>query len=139
MPPTLGLLVGLLQDCALVPVGCAIGWVMLCGAISSLRFTQAIKTSNRQQWGIYTLTLIVGVYSHPFFGLIMLFQGLYLVTLIDQHPRDNRRDNRRNNRKDHRRDNRRDDHQLVRNAYWGSTLFALATWIPWLSVVLHPA
>jgi uncharacterized membrane protein len=141
MPPVLDLFIDVFQNCALAPSGCVTVLVTLCGVMSWLMFTQAIHTSAREQWGIYTLTLIVGLYIHPLFGLIMIAQGLFLRKQIQQHQRDSRKWVLRAAPYCFH------AYQLdtylfktyLSDAYWGSTLFALATWMPWLSIVLHPA
>lgn len=49
--------------------------------LSSASFLIAIRKNEKITWVIYSLSVIVGLYSHIFFALVVIAHGLYLVTV----------------------------------------------------------
>ncbi len=56
-------------------------WIVII-LLSSAALLRAIRQKNIRSWAIYAVTLVLGCYTHLFFGLIALGHGIYL--LIDQ-------------------------------------------------------
>ncbi len=49
--------------------------------LSSAALLRAIRLKRKIDWGIYTLTLTLGMYSHLLFAVVAIGQGLYVLTL----------------------------------------------------------
>ena len=49
--------------------------------LSSVSLLKAIRSNSKIKWIIYTITLILGLYSHLFFGLVIISQCIYLFCL----------------------------------------------------------
>lgn len=49
--------------------------------LSSAAFLTAIRKNTIFNWGIYTLSIIIGIYSHLMFALVIIAQGLYLIVI----------------------------------------------------------
>lgn len=49
--------------------------------LSSASLLRAIRVNTWRSWGIYTATIIIGLYSHLFFVLVAIAQALYVFTL----------------------------------------------------------
>jgi uncharacterized membrane protein len=47
--------------------------------LSSTIFLRAIKQENKLNWLLYTITVSLGLYTHPLFGFVLLVHGIYLV------------------------------------------------------------
>ena len=47
--------------------------------ISSAALLQAIKKENKNNWALYSLTLILGLYTHLFTVLTIISHGLYII------------------------------------------------------------
>jgi uncharacterized membrane protein len=52
---------------------------MLITVISSAALLRAIRLKTWPGWGLYSLTLIAGIYSHVLFGLVIVGHGIYMV------------------------------------------------------------
>jgi uncharacterized membrane protein len=48
---------------------------------STLFLVRGLRRGSWQQWGLYTLSVAIGLYTHPFFALTMAAQGLCVVLL----------------------------------------------------------
>jgi uncharacterized membrane protein len=57
----------------------------LCILISSASFLRAIRKVNALSWGIYSLTLILGVYSQLLFVLVVIAHGVYFLGAHFKH------------------------------------------------------
>jgi uncharacterized membrane protein len=55
-------------------------WASL-ALLSSAAFLAAIRKNKNFVWGIYSLSIIIGVYSHLMFALVVIAHGLYLVAV----------------------------------------------------------
>lgn len=53
-------------------------WTVLTLA-SSAALLQAIRRNQKQDWWIYSLTLVCGLYTHLFYSLVAIGQGIYLI------------------------------------------------------------
>ncbi|ACC80988.1 glycosyltransferase family 39 protein [Nostoc punctiforme] len=49
--------------------------------ISSLALLRAMRLQTKVSWCIYTATLVLGFYTHIFFTLIALAQGIYVIAI----------------------------------------------------------
>lgn len=49
---------------------------------SSFLLLRALRLPTWQNWGLYTLVNIISWYTHPFFGLTVLSQGVYVLLLL---------------------------------------------------------
>ncbi|NTW19518.1 MAG: dolichyl-phosphate-mannose--protein mannosyltransferase [Nostocales cyanobacterium W4_Combined_metabat2_030] len=47
--------------------------------ISSAALLRAIRKENKSNWAVYSLTLILGLYTHLFTVLVIISQGIYLI------------------------------------------------------------
>ncbi|MEQ9551209.1 MAG: glycosyltransferase family 39 protein [Coleofasciculus sp. G3-WIS-01] len=47
--------------------------------LSSWTLLRAMRVSNKFNWGIYTLTLVLGLYTHLIFVMVAIAQGIYVV------------------------------------------------------------
>jgi len=47
--------------------------------LSSAALLRAIRMNTKISWGVYTATLIMGLYSHLLFGLVAITQGVYVI------------------------------------------------------------
>ncbi len=45
---------------------------------SQLALLRAIRLGKRQHWGLYGASVVLGLYTHPFFGLTLVGQGVYV-------------------------------------------------------------
>jgi uncharacterized membrane protein len=53
--------------------------------LSSAALLRAIRINTKINWGVYTATLIMGLYSHLLFGLVAIAQGIYVITTQGFH------------------------------------------------------
>jgi uncharacterized membrane protein len=81
--------------------------------LSSAAFLRAVKVQSPLAWSVYTITLIAGIYTHVFFGLVAISHGIYLLAV--EKFRFNR----------------------VWISYLFSSILALFTFIPWMRVILN--
>jgi uncharacterized membrane protein len=49
--------------------------------ISSAALLRALREDHKLNWGLYSFSLIIGIYSHQFFALVAIVHGLYFVSL----------------------------------------------------------
>jgi uncharacterized membrane protein len=49
--------------------------------LSSAALLRAIRVKTNLSWGIYSVTVIFGLYSHLFFGLVAVSQGIYVAVI----------------------------------------------------------
>ena len=49
--------------------------------LSSASLLWAMRVKSVRSWGVYAATIALGLYSHLFFGLVALGQGIYVVAL----------------------------------------------------------
>ncbi|EDX76160.1 hypothetical protein MC7420_5594 [Coleofasciculus chthonoplastes PCC 7420] len=49
--------------------------------VSSATLLQALRLNTTRNWGVYALSLIIGLYCHLLFGLVVLAQGVYVFIL----------------------------------------------------------
>lgn len=54
--------------------------VMVIG--SSFLLLRALRLKTWQNWGLYALATLIGLYTHPFFGLTLIAQGVYVLLLV---------------------------------------------------------
>jgi uncharacterized membrane protein len=47
--------------------------------LSSAAILAAIRKNTKFAWGIYSLSLIIGIYSHQMFALVAIAHGLYMI------------------------------------------------------------
>ena len=55
-------------------------WTVLI-LLSSAALLQAIRGKTNLSWGIYSLTVILGLYTHLYFGLVAISQGIYVISI----------------------------------------------------------
>ena len=55
-------------------------WASL-ALLSSAAFLAAIRKNKNFVWGIYSLSIIIGIYTHLMFALVVIAHGLYLVAV----------------------------------------------------------
>ncbi|HEY9671601.1 MAG TPA: glycosyltransferase family 39 protein [Waterburya sp.] len=55
--------------------------VMVLG--SSFFLLLAVRSQTWRSWGLYTFSATLGLYIHPFFGLTLMAQGVYVLLLTD--------------------------------------------------------
>ena len=48
---------------------------------SSFFLLSAVRSQTWRSWGLYTLSATLGLYIHPFFGLTLIAQGVYVLLL----------------------------------------------------------
>ena len=46
---------------------------------SSFLLLRALRASTWQNWGLYTLACVLGLYTHPFFGLTLIGHSLFVI------------------------------------------------------------
>ena len=80
--------------------------------VSSAVFLRAIRQENKRNWLLYSLTLILGLYTHLFTVLLMISHGIYVI--IQQQFRWTK--------------------TLIN--YLIGTIFACLTFVPWLIVII---
>jgi uncharacterized membrane protein len=51
--------------------------------LSSAAFLTAIRKNTMLAWVIYSLTIVIGLYSHVFFALVAIAHGLYLLAVAE--------------------------------------------------------
>lgn len=51
--------------------------------LSSAALLRAIRLKSKTSWGIYAATLIIGLYSHLLFGLVIIAHGIYVLAMED--------------------------------------------------------
>lgn len=49
--------------------------------LSSATLLQAMRLKTRVSWGIYAATVALGLYTHLFFGLVMIGHGIYVAVI----------------------------------------------------------
>ncbi len=81
--------------------------------LSSASLIKAIREKTKINWLIYSTTLALGFYTHLFFGLIVIGQGIYVI--LTERFRFNK----------------------VSLSYLFSTFIALLAFAPWLQVLLN--
>ena len=54
-------------------------WILMT-ILSSAALLRAMRLKTVRSWALYALTLVGGMYSHLFFGLVVLGHGIYVVT-----------------------------------------------------------
>jgi uncharacterized membrane protein len=57
---------------------------------SSFLLLRALRLPTRLNWRLYTLAIVLGLYTHVFFGLTLIAQGGYAILLGLTNPRDNK-------------------------------------------------
>lgn len=82
--------------------------------IANAAFLAALKENNRRSWAIYTLSLTAGLYLHPSFSLLAIGHGIYSLIVKNSLYK-----------------------STVLSPYFASVQFALAAFIPRVSVWLH--
>ncbi|MEQ9236747.1 glycosyltransferase family 39 protein [Coleofasciculus sp. E2-BRE-01] len=55
-------------------------WTVLI-LLSSAALLRAIRVKTNLGWGIYSLTVILGIYTHLYFGLVAMGQGIYVISI----------------------------------------------------------
>ncbi len=55
-------------------------WILMT-IVSSAAFLRAMRLKTLRGWEVYAVTLVVGIYSHLLFGLVILGHTIYLVTV----------------------------------------------------------
>jgi uncharacterized membrane protein len=55
-------------------------WTVLI-LLSSAALLRAIRVKTNLSWSIYSVTVIFGLYTHLFFGLVAISQGIYVVVI----------------------------------------------------------
>jgi len=55
-------------------------WTVLI-LLSSAALLRAIRVKTNLSWGIYSLTVILGLYTHLYFGLVAISQGIYVISI----------------------------------------------------------
>jgi uncharacterized membrane protein len=84
----------------------------VCTLASCLLLLKAMAQSRNRWWFAYSLSLTIGLYTHPFFALTIIAHGVYLLILGFSNRRS----------------------PFV--SYLGSTLIALVLYLPWLWVIV---
>jgi len=49
--------------------------------LSSAALLRALRLGRKRSWGLYSMTLVLGIYSHLFFSLVAIGHGLYAIAL----------------------------------------------------------
>ncbi|BAY66152.1 hypothetical protein NIES22_62650 [Calothrix brevissima NIES-22] len=81
--------------------------------VSSAALLRAIRQENKSNWAIYSLTLVLGLYTHLFTVLIMIVHCIYVI--INQQFR---------------------FHKTLLN-YLLATIVAFLMFLPWLNVIIQ--
>jgi uncharacterized membrane protein len=55
-------------------------WTVLI-LLSSAALLRAIRVKTKLSWSIYSLTFILGLYTHLYFGLVAISQGIYVISI----------------------------------------------------------
>ncbi len=54
--------------------------------LSSAALVQAMRRSTVKNWGLYAVTMALGLYSHIFYGLVCISHGLYVLLVENSRP-----------------------------------------------------
>ncbi len=57
---------------------------------SSFLLLRALRLPTQINWRLYTLAIVLGLYTHVFFGLTLIAQGGYVILLLLINQRDNK-------------------------------------------------